>query len=349
MEKSEFRVLIKHYFLRKKTIAQTKAKLDKYYGDSAPSLSMIKKWFTEFRCGRTSTENAERSGRPVEVSTPETIKKIHDMVLADRRLKVREIVEAIGISHGSVVSILSDHLGMRKLSARWVPRLLTIDHKRNRVTVSQECLALFNRNMDEYLRRFVTVDETWIHHNTPETKQQSKQWVSQGESAPKKAKVGLSANKVMATVFWDARGIIFIDYLQKGKTVNGEYYANLLSQFDEELKKKRPHLAKKKVLFHQDNARVHTCAVSMAKIHELGYELLPHPPYSPDLAPSDYFLFPNLKKWLGGKRFESNNEVISQTNAYFDDLNKSYFSEGIKKLEKRLTKCIELNGDYVEK
>ena len=76
MEKSEFHVLIKHYFLReKKTITETKAKLDKYYGDSAPSISMIKKWFTEFRCGRTSTIDAVRSGRPVEVAIPETIEK----------------------------------------------------------------------------------------------------------------------------------------------------------------------------------------------------------------------------------------------------------------------------------
>ncbi|GBP64531.1 Histone-lysine N-methyltransferase SETMAR [Eumeta japonica] len=122
---------------------------------------------------------------------------------------------------------------MRKLSARWVPRLLTLDHKRNHVTTSKECLAMFSRNPDEFLRRFVTVDETWIHHNTPETKKQSK-------------------------------------------------------QFDVDLKQKRPHLAKKKVLFHQDNARVHTCLVTMAKIHELRYELLPHPAYSPDLAPSLY-------------------------------------------------------------
>ena len=129
------------------------------------------------------------------------------MLLADRRLKVREIVEAIGTSHGSVVSILKDHLGMKNLYARWVRRLLTIDHKRNRVTTSIECLALFNRNMNEFLHRFVTVD------NTPETKQQSKQWVLPAESAPKRAKVGLSANKVMATVFWDARGVIHIDYL----------------------------------------------------------------------------------------------------------------------------------------
>ena len=125
---------------------------------------MVKKWFTEFRCGRTSTIDAERFGRPVEVAIPETIEKIRNLVLADRSLKVRQIVKAIGISHGSVVSILEDHLGMKNVSARWVPRLLTIDHKHNRVTTS--------------------VDETWIHHNTPETKQQSKQWVLPGELAP---------------------------------------------------------------------------------------------------------------------------------------------------------------------
>lgn len=349
MEKSEFRVLIKHYFLRKKTITETKQRLDKYYGDSAPSISMVKKWFTEFRCGRTSTSDAERSGRPKEVITPEIVDKIHEMILDDRRMKVRELAHAVGISTERVHHILHEYLDMRKLSARWVPRLLTLDHKRNRMTTSKECLAMFNRNPDEFLRRFVTVDETWIHHNTPETKEQSKQWVARGERGPKKAKQSLSANKVMATVFWDARGVIHIDYLEKGKTITGEYYSKLLDRFDVDLKQKRPHLAKKKVLFHQDNARVHTCLVTMAKIHELRYELLPHPAYSPDLAPCDYYLFPNLKKWLGGKRFESNEEVITETNAYFESLEKTYYLEGIKKLEKRWTTCIELKGDYVEK
>ncbi|GBP57373.1 Histone-lysine N-methyltransferase SETMAR [Eumeta japonica] len=82
----------------------------------------------------------------------------------------------------------------------------------------------------------------------------------------------------------------------------------------------------------------------MAKIHELRYELLPHPAYSPDLAPCDYYLFPNLKKWLGGKRFESNKEVVTETNAYFESLEKTYYLEGIKKFEKRWTKCIELKA-----
>jgi len=98
----------------------------------------------------------------------------------------------------------------------------------------------------------------------------------------------------MATVFWDVRGIIHIDYFPSKQTINGDYYAALLNNI---LKKKRPHLTKKKVLFHQDNAWVHMCLALMAKFNE--FFSIQH---SPDLAPCDYFLFPNLKKWFGEKR-----------------------------------------------
>lgn len=75
------------------------------------------------------------------------------------------------------------------------------------------------------------------------------------------------------------------------------------------------------MLFHQENARVHTCSAHMAKFHEFGgYELRPHPPYSPDLAPSDYFLFPKLKQWLGGERFTNRKELITETQTRFEDL-----------------------------
>ena len=92
------------------------------------------------------------------------------------------------------------------------------------------------------------------------------------------------------------RDIIHIDYFPSKQAINGDYAA-LLDRFNNILKKKRPHLAKKKVLFHQDSARIHTCPTPIAKFNEFRYELLSHPAYSPDLAPCDYFLFPNLKKW----------------------------------------------------
>jgi len=91
--------------------------------------------------------------------------------------------------------------------------------------------------------------------------------------------------------FWDSQGVFYIDYLAKGKAVTGLYYAELLGRVAAKLQNIRPRLARKKVLFHHDNAAAHTSALEKAKLVELGYELLPHPPYSSDFAPCDFFLF----------------------------------------------------------
>lgn len=115
------------------------------------------------------------------------------------------------------------------------------------------------------------------HHYTPETKEQSKQWVGKGESAPKKAKTVPSAGKVMATVFWDSQGIILIDYLEKDTTITGAYYSSLLDRLKTKLQEERPRLAHKKVLFHHDNAPAHALAVVAAKLMEVGFQLVSHP------------------------------------------------------------------------
>ena len=138
----------------------------------------------------------------------------------------------------------------------------------------------------------------------------------------------------MASVFWYPHGIIFIDYLEKGRTITGAYYAALLDQLVDEIRKKPTHL-KKKILFHDDNAPSHTSNVAQAKKHELGFESLPHPPYSSNLAPRDYYLFPNFKRWLCGRCFESNEEVEWKTEGYFGGVDKSYYLDDIEKLKDR--------------
>ena len=207
--------------------------------------------------------------------------------MSDRRLKLREIAEAVGVSYGRVHHILHEVLDMPKLTARWVPRLLTSDQKRLRAVTSTSSLERYLKNLKDFIRRFITGDETWVHYYTPETKRQSMQWTKRGEPAPKKAKTVRSAGKVMAIVFWDSAGIILVDYLVDRKTINGEYYCGILDRLDATIKEKRPGMKKKNVLFHHDNAPVHTCARVMAKLYDLRYELIGHPPYSPDLAPCD--------------------------------------------------------------
>lgn len=349
MDKFEHRAVIKYLHKKGLTPLQIHEDMQETLGTSAPSYAMVKKWAAEFKRGRESIKDDPRSGRPVTATNQETVEKICDMIMEDRRLKVREVAESVGISYERAQNIIVNELGFSKVSARWVPRLLSAEHKRTRYTLSRECLELYEADPQEFLDRFVTMDETWVHHYTPESKQQSKQWKRPGSPPPKKAKAVLSANKVMASVFWDSKGVIMVDFLGKGETINADYYCTLIRRLREEIKIKRPGMLSKKVLYHQDNARVHTAAKSLATIHDCGFELLPHPPYSPDLAPSDFHMFPNLKKHLGGQRFSTNEEVQSAVTDFFGALEETFFNTGIMALEARWKKCVDLRGDYVEK
>jgi len=175
-----------------------------------------------------------------------------------------------------------------------------------------------------------------------------KQWTEAGRSAPKKRSV-LSAGKVMASVFWDAEVILFIDYLEKGKTITGEYYSNILTKLDENIREKRPGLQKKKNHLPSGQCTCPPKCFGNGKLRDLHCELLEHPPCSPDLAPSDLYLFPKLKLFLAGQRFSSNQEATAAVEGYFADLTKNHYGDGIMALEHRWNECISLKRDYVEK
>ena len=170
-----------------------------------------------------------------------------------------------------------------------------------------------------------------------------------GSSPSKKAKTVPSAGKIMASVFWDGDGILLIDYLQKGQTINGTYYASLPTQLREKIKIKRSGKLTKGVLFHQDNASVHMSVIAMAAIHDCGFKMIKHPPYSPDLAPSDFHLFPKLKTAISGTHFQSDDDVIHVVDDFLNGQGKDFFKNGIETLKHHWQKCIDTEGDYVEK
>lgn len=134
-----------------------------------------------------------------------------------------------------------------------------------------------------------------------------------------------------------------IEYTKKVETINAEKYSTTLRRLRDAIKEKgRGKLAKKLLLLH-NNAPVHTAWLSKAAVLECGFEEINHPPYIPDLAPSDYLLFPNLKKDLQRKRFADNNELKS----IIRPRRKLFFQ--IEKLISRSNKCIDIMGDYIEK
>ena len=163
--KVEYCAVIRYLYLKGKTGKEIHGKLADIYGSSAPSYAQDKFWVGEFKRGRTSLEDEARSGCPLDAMDEEMCKKVRDLVYSDRRNQVKEIAQTLGISHGRVSTILNDRLGMRKLTARWVPKSLSDDQMATRASVCSAFLKHF-RSKDDFLLRLVTVDETWVQDAT---------------------------------------------------------------------------------------------------------------------------------------------------------------------------------------
>ena len=127
-----------------------------------------------------------------------------------------------------------------------------------------------------------------------------------------------STGKILASIFWDQEGILLIDYLPKGQIINTEYYSSLLVQLKDILKEKCHRKVTKGVLFLHDNAPAHRALATQKKLAYLGFQCLDHPPYSPNLAPLDYHLFPGLKKKFKGRHFSCYMEVIAASETWLD-------------------------------
>ncbi|EGI63377.1 FLJ37770-like protein, partial [Acromyrmex echinatior] len=215
-----FRSLIKHYFLRGKTAKETKEKLDKYYVANTPSDYTVKYWFREFRGGRNSTTDEVRSGRPSDAVTEENVKKIHEMVLADRKVKVRELADATKISTERTRHILGEILHKKKIF--FIPREVTFHPAYHTSLIVRQCLA---------------------------------------------------RNRV---------------------------------------------------------------------------SVLNHPPYSPDLAPCDFSLFPKLKLKLKGRFFDDIPTIQSASTQALEAIPQTELEHAFESLLNRCNKCIEARGEYFE-
>jgi len=154
--------------------------------------------------------------------------------------------------------------------------------------MSGQLLADFEADSPNFFGQIVAEDDTWIHYYDPTTEKQSKERRKVGEPSLLTLKACASVGKEKMTVFWDSRGPILIDFLSGGKNFNNEYYCVILEQLREKIKEKRRGRVLNGILLQQDNSSSHTAMTTTTKSNQLGCKILPHPPYSPDLALSNF-------------------------------------------------------------
>ena len=137
MEKLEIRAVIKYFCKKGMPTKEIHEDFMETLGKESPSYSTVKKWAAELKTGRESVVDDGRSGHPKDTTTDENVMVVNTLVMCDRRRDLRSIASQVGISFGAVQSILTDILGMSKVSARWVPLMSTEDQKRTRLNISR--------------------------------------------------------------------------------------------------------------------------------------------------------------------------------------------------------------------
>jgi len=247
-------------FLVKEEIpaAEIHQRLQRAYGSVCMGASNVRRWVKHFKDGNTSIQDEPRSGRPRTASTERDKERVDEIIQDDRRVTVDIIARTLGIGHNSVQEMI-ESLGYRKVCARWVPRLLTKDHKNQRKAITSELLQRYRHEGDDFLLRIVTGDESWFHHFEPETKQQSMEWHHLHSLSKKKAKTVPSAAKVMGTVFCDAEGLILAEFLERGQTITAARYVQTLHKLRRALRDKRPG---RNIIILHDNARPHAARLT---------------------------------------------------------------------------------------
>jgi len=265
------------------------------------------------------------------------------MIRSNRRLTIREISEDLNISYPSVQNILTADLNMRRMSAKFVLHVLTVEQKQQLLSIS---LELRDRAASDssFLGSGIMGDENWIYGYDPETRVQSSQWKSPSSPRAKKARQSRSNIKVMMIVVFDLDGIVRTEFVPRNTTVNSEYYKGLLERLRNDVRRKRPEKWAKGFILHHDNAPCHTSLLVRQFLSYKNITACPHPPYSPDLAPCNFWLFPKVKMTMKAKGFESIQDIEAATTAQLKTCTKEDFQNCFRKWQERWDVCSKRGG-----
>lgn len=335
--KLQQRSVIRFLFLRGMKPKEIQGELVAAYGNPPVPLTTIYYWVKKFGNGETSVCDYERSGRPRIFGLLEQIKSL---MVEDPYVSAREMSVSCGVDKNTVVRVLREDLDMQKVNFRWIPHTLTDELKATRVRIGCEMLNILESSRKWW--DIYTGDETWVYLNNP----RKSMWIQNGVKPPTRVKRGISASKVMVSVIWSINGIKSITVLPQGEKFTRQFFINkVLGDLVSFFENHRPRRLGSGIVLHLDNATPHLADKQMS---DLGITRMTHPPYSPDLAPSDFFLFGFLKTSLEGQNFTSPEELLESVRGILQSIPREMLLGAYSEWVNRLKKCIESGGEYVE-
>ncbi|KAJ4443386.1 hypothetical protein ANN_05054 [Periplaneta americana] len=236
---------------------------------------------------------------------------------------------------------------MHYVSQKLVPKMLSAEQKETRMTLAGDMISMADEDGD-FLNKIIAGDETWCYLYDPVPKRQSSEWKSKTSPRKQKFPRDTSKGKVMLEVFFDSQGLIHHEFIPEGRTVTKELYVEILRRPRDAVRRKRPEKwVENNWFLTHDNAPAHRAIIVKNFLVRHNITALDHPPYSPDLSPPDYFLFPRLKSHLKGRRFNAE-EVIANAMRALKWVSQNGFQACFQELYTRWQKCVVAEGNYFE-
>lgn len=305
------------------------------FGETSLQLSAISDRFKNFRFGDFRLDDEARSGRPGVVDE----NQLKILIESNPRLTTREMGTLLNCSHTTIENHLAS-LGMVFKLNTWIPHQLTESQLHARADACQVFLS--KSRTFNWLDSLITGDEKWVMYVNYT---RHREWVHSGEAAQSQPKPDPHGEKVMLSVWWDVKGIVYWELLSDNSTINADVYCTQLEKVSEALQNRRPK--NEKVYFLHDNARPYVALKTREKIREFEWEVLAHPPYSPDLAPTDFHLFREMQLRIGEKKFSSRDEIKAWLDNFFESQPPSWYRSGIHSLSEKWIRVYTNEGKYL--
>lgn len=238
-------------------------------------------------------------------------------------------------------------MNLKKRPARWVPHFLSDAQKRVRLDACRRLLR--SSRQANFFSRIVTGDESWCLAYDPASKAATMTWLHPREQRPEKPRVERNAVKVMILIFWDVNGVVHREFIRDGHGVDGPFYLGVMRRLREAIRRKRfDRWRNRDWLLQHNNAPAHRARIVTQFLENTQTNVIEHPPYSPDLAPSDYWLFNRLKTQMCGEIFATADEICQRVNNVLCTIPAADFRAAMFRLRDRWQKCIQAGGSYFE-
>ena len=336
----EFRSVVHFCWLLQKGPTETHNLMKEAYGTECPSLFFVKKWDVEFQNGREILQDLPSSGRP---TIEENIVKVSAYIKNYPFSSARAISAALDISLNNVLTILKEKLHMKKKHSKYVPHILNDSKKVKRCHMSRQLLRFLSNASEKKLLATITCDESWFYLNYFE----EFAWLHDGEQIAKPKRL-ISDPEIMIFTAFSTAGIVMIEMLPPNAKFNSTYMCEvILPKLVSEVRKIPGVKPNTKINIHMDNAKPHRSFKTTEKMKQLHLNVLPQPPYSPDISPNDFFLYGYVKEKLKGKIHNTPEELLNSIIEIVQNIEKSVWIKVYKNWITRLRRVINNEGDYI--